>query len=117
MSEAGMRAAEYPGEPVTIADALSTLTDAVKRRDASQAEVDQEVELARLVGASWAQIGGRLGTTKQGAVKRYGVRVAAAQRLLATREQLDRAAPSSPVASPAVDVPLDLDPAEGSSAT
>lgn len=112
-----MTAAEGPAEggaheldaPDPIRVALAALMGDVTRRDQAQAAVDRDVEIARLVGASWVEIGGRLGTTRQGALKRYGAWVAASQRALAVaRAQVDQAQPSSPVAGPAVDVPLDL---------
>lgn len=62
-------------------------------------------------GWSWQQIGAELGITKQGALKVYAAHAAQnARRTNATdRARFETVQPSAPVASPASDVPLDLD--------
>ncbi|WP_331948650.1 hypothetical protein [Pengzhenrongella sp.] len=64
---------------------------------------------------SWQQIGAELGITKQGAVKVYAEHVQdlARRKTAADRARFDTVRPSAPVASPAVDVPLDLDDGDG----
>jgi len=47
------------------------LTEAVSDRDASQRRIDLLVSQAREQGATWALIGGALGTSRQSAHERY----------------------------------------------
>jgi hypothetical protein len=99
-------------EPAGPADpTASRLAALLQREEQLRTTRYQVVALCRAQGWSWARIGAALGMSKQGAVKVYGAAVERA--LAAAREHLDREAarPSSPVAGPAVDVPLDLLPA------
>lgn len=60
---------------------------------------------------SWQQIGAELNISKQGAVKVYAehVKDLVRRKTAADRARSATVRPSAPVASPAVDVPLDLD--------
>jgi hypothetical protein len=62
-------------------------------------------------GRSWQRIGAELNITKQGAVKVYAEHVKdhVRRKTAADRARFETVRPSAPVASPAVDVPLDLD--------
>jgi hypothetical protein len=62
-------------------------------------------------GWSWQQIGAELNITKQGAAKVHAehVKDLVRRKTAADRARFDTVQPSAPVASPAVDVPLDLD--------
>jgi len=63
------------------------------------------------LGWGWQLIGAELGITKQGTLKVHAEHVQdSARRNTATdRARFEAVRPSAPVASPAVDVPLDLD--------
>lgn len=51
---------------------LGALSAAVRWRDLAVEEIDELVALARSEGASWEEIGERLGVTRQTAVRVYG---------------------------------------------
>lgn len=95
----------------TLAETLEAVVAA--ERELREARTELVCELRNSAGWSWAKVAGALGISKQGALKVYGE---AAERhhlrlMRATRDavQLRRLpAPSSPVAAPAMDVPLEL---------
>ncbi|MCL2482626.1 MAG: hypothetical protein FWF43_04255 [Propionibacteriaceae bacterium] len=58
-------------------EVFDAIAKAVDNRDESQREIDLLVAEAREQGASWALIGAALGTSRQGAHKRYREPVAA----------------------------------------
>lgn len=62
-------------------------------------------------GWSWQQIGAELNITKQGAAKVYAehMKGLVRRKMAADPARFDTVQPSAPVASPAVDVPLDLE--------
>lgn len=73
----------YPAwtEHVAPFAALSELGELAEQLRTLEAEVDTKVRLARVAGASWSQIGFKVGLTKQGAQQRWGNTVeGAAQR-------------------------------------
>ncbi len=51
---------------------LRAIRDAVTERAATERRLAEAVNAARTTGASWAAIGGMLGTSGQAARKRYG---------------------------------------------
>lgn len=52
--------------------ALTLLADTVAARQLLDDELREKVQLVRSCGASWAEIGGVLGISKQAAQQRYG---------------------------------------------
>ena len=72
---------------------------------------DLVAQLRNQHGWSWQQIGGELAITKQGARKVYAEHAAQNARTNSAtdRARFETVRPSAPVASPASDVPLDLD--------
>jgi hypothetical protein len=65
--------------------ALARLARAAELVADGEAEVVEAVSLARLAGASWAEVAGRLGCCRQAAWSRFHVRQVAAERAAATR--------------------------------
>jgi hypothetical protein len=54
-----------------FADTLIAIGKAEVKRQKAQDGVDEAVQKARDAGASWGQIGGQLGISRQAAYKRY----------------------------------------------
>lgn len=61
------RRAEAQPLPCSPKDATALLRGAVDNRDRAQLKIAVAVEVARLSGLTWDEIGGCLGMTKQGA--------------------------------------------------
>ncbi|WP_405097987.1 hypothetical protein [Micromonospora sp. NBC_01412] len=63
-------------QPSEVPDRLTRLTAALERYEsglrALNQELADEILACRLAGATWSEIGERLGMTKQGAQKRWG---------------------------------------------
>lgn len=123
-----MNTPEYVNERLNTAAAL--LHDA-EGRDVGQALADvrtaektlawvrtELVVVMREAGLSWQAIAAELGITKQGAMKTYSTVVAAILDARARNPHAGKTAswaaarPATPVAGPAVDVPLELAPDE-----
>lgn len=81
------------------------------RRQRAASGFDLVAQLRTEHGWSWQQIGAELNIAKQGAVKVCAEHVKALVRrkTAADRARFETVRPSAPVASPAEDVPLDLD--------
>src|ERR687890_114975 len=63
---------QYRPEPSAVLDRLSAALQASERLTlVGDQVVDHFVQQARAAGASWAEIGQRMGVTKQAAQKRY----------------------------------------------
>ncbi len=65
------RFADHDPDDVRDAAPLHALRDAVTERAATERRIAQAVTAARETGASWAAIGGMLGTSGEAARKRY----------------------------------------------
>ncbi len=65
------RFADHDPDDVRDAAPLHALRDAVTERAATERRIAQAVNAARETGASWAAIGGMLGTSGEAARKRY----------------------------------------------
>jgi len=94
------------------ASATQRLREVTAREAAARSQRFELVaQLRNEHGWSWQQIGAELGITKQGAGKVYAEHAAESLRrnTAADRARFKTVRPSAPVASPAVDVPLDLD--------
>jgi hypothetical protein len=100
-------------EPIDQADSVVRRLRKVTAHEAAARgqRFDLVAQLRNQLGWSWQQIGAELGITKQGALKVYAEHAAQnARRTNATdRARFEAVRPSAPVASPASDVPLDLD--------
>lgn len=55
-----------------MSDHLDGVLEAVTRLDAARDELQRAVDAARESGASWADVGAALGTSRQAAFKRFG---------------------------------------------
>ena len=103
------RITEPTNQPASVAQRLREVTaheDAARGR-----RFDLVAQLRNEHGWSWQQIGAELGITKQGALKVYADHAADSRRRNTATDlaRFEAVRPSAPVASPAVDVPLDLD--------
>jgi len=100
---------EPTDQPTSVAQRLREVT--AHEAAARGQRFDLVAQLRNEHGWSWQQIGAELGITKQGALKVYAEHAAEdVRRSTATdRARFEVVRPSMPVASPAVDVPLDLD--------
>jgi hypothetical protein len=103
------RITEPRDQPASVAQRLREVT--AREAAARGQRFDLVAQLRNEYGWSWQQIGAVLGITKQGALKVYAEHVQeGVRRDTATdRARFEAVRPSEPVASPAVDVPLDLD--------
>ena len=103
------RITEPTDQPASLAQRLREVT--AREAAARGQRFELVAQLRNEHGWSWQQIGAELGITKQGALKVYAEHVrGSARRTTATdRARFEAVRPSAPVASPAVDVPLDLD--------
>jgi hypothetical protein len=106
---ASRRTTQPTNQPTSITQRLREVT-ALEVAARGQ-RFDLVAQLRTEHGWSWQQIGAELKITKQGAVKVYAehVKDLAHRKTAADRARFETVRPSAPVASPAVDVPLDLD--------
>lgn len=109
------RTTQPTDQPASVAQRLREVT--AREAAARGQRFELVAQLRNDHGWSWQQIGAELGITKQGALKVYAEHVQESlRRNTATdRARFEAVRPSVPVASPAVDVPLDLDgtPSQG----
>lgn len=96
-------------EPPSV---VQQLRDVIAHEAAARGQrFDLVAQLRNEHGWSWQQIGAELGVTKQGATKVYAEHAANRlhRSLTPDSTRFTTVQPSTPVASPATDVPLDLD--------
>ena len=100
---------EPTDQPTSVAQRLREVT--AREAAARDQRFDLVAQLRVEHGWSWQQIGAELGITKQGALKVYAEHVQESVRRNTATDlaRFEAVRPSEPVASPAVDVPLDLD--------
>lgn len=103
------RITEPTDQPTSVAKRLREVT--AREVAARGQRFDLVAQLRNEHGWSWQQIGAELGITKQGALKVYAEHVqdSARPNIATDLARFEAVQPSAPVASPAVDVPLDLD--------
>lgn len=103
------RVTEPTDQPTSVAQRLR---EVVAYEAAARGQrFDLVAQLRNQHGWSWQQIGAELTISKQGALKVYAEHAAQDARSSSATDpaRFDTVRPSAPVASPASDVPLDLD--------
>ena len=106
---ASRRTAQPMNQPTSITQRLREVTALEAAARGQRFELVAQLRTEH--GWSWQQIGAELNITKQGAAKVYAEHVKnfVRRNTAADRARFETVRPSAPVASPAVDVPFDLD--------